>query len=156
MAAKKDELSILIPEVDLPLSVGSVTLKPFRFKHSKIALGLIKRYASILFDDVEETDADGEKYKRAKTTAEIVSKVLECDSDNYPIMGDIVALLGLACDALTAEKVDDLRYDDVLLLLAEIIQQNRDFFQRLTKKINPPKEESPKEVSKITALESAA
>ena len=156
MALKKDELSILIPGVDVPLSVGSVTLKPFRFKHSKIALSLIKRYASILFDDVEEMDAEGEEYRRAKTTAEIINEVLEGDSDSYPVLNDIVALLGLACDALTAEKVDDLGYDDVLLLLAEIIQQNRDFFQRLTKKINPPKEDTPKEVSKITALESAA
>jgi hypothetical protein len=155
MALKKDELSILIPGVDVPLSVGSVTLKPFRFKHSKIALGLIKRYASILFDDVEDKDADGEVFKRAKTTAEIINEVLEGEDDNYPVLNDVVALLGLACDSLSPEKVDDLGYDDVFLLLAEIIGQNRDFFQRLTKKINPPKEDSVKEVSKITALESA-
>lgn len=156
MATKKDQLSILIPDVSVALSVGEVTLKPFRFKHSKIALNLIKRYASILFDDVEDKDAEGETFKRAKTTAEIINEVLEEDKDNYPILTDIEALLGLASDALTPEKVGDLGYDDVFLLLAEIIQQNRDFFQRLMAKVNPPKEAEKVEPAKITALESAA
>lgn len=156
MAAKKNELNILIPDVVVPLSVGTVTLKPFRFKHSKIALGLVKRYASILFDEVEDTDVNGESFVRAKTTAEIIEAVLEEDGEDYPVLTDIVALLNLACDALTAEKVDELGYDDVFLLLAEIIQQNRDFFQRLMQKVNPPKEKSTEEQSKTTASESAA
>lgn len=157
MPAKKDQLSILIPDVTVALSVGDVILKPFRFKHSKIALALIKRYAAILFDDVEDKDADGETFKRAKTTAEIINEVLEEENTEYPVLSDIVTLLGLASESLTADKVDDLGYDDVFLLLAEIIQQNRDFFQRLMAKVNPPKEsEKATTPAKTTELESAA
>jgi hypothetical protein len=157
MPAKKDNLSILIPDASVETSIGTFLLRPFRFKDSKTALGLIKHYASILFDDVEDKDADGETFKRAKTTAEIINCVLEEEGEDYPVLEDIAKLLKLACNTLDPDKVGELGYDDVFLLLAEIIQQNRDFFQRLMNKINPPKEDKEaKPIQKTMVLESAA
>lgn len=124
MATKKNQLSVLIPDRSFDTSIGDLVLKPFKFKQFNTALEIIQKYVQFILggEDV--------------TTGSIVSFLLEKSEEDYSVLVDIVKLLSLV-SGKESEEIDELTYDEVFALLSEVIDQNKDFFSRIGKKINP-------------------
>ena len=142
MATKKNQLSVLIPDRSFNTSIGDLVLKPFKFKQFNTALEIIQKYVQFILggEDV--------------TTGSIVSFLLEKSEEDYSVLVDIVKLLSLV-SGKESEEIDELTYDEVFALLSEVIDQNKDFFSRIGKKINPgPVAESNKETPEVTTGES--
>lgn len=142
MATKKNQLSVLIPDRSFDTSIGDLVLKPFKFKQFNTALEIIQKYVQFILggEDV--------------TTGSIVSFLLEKSEEDYSVLVDIVKLLSLV-SGKESEEIDELTYDEVFALLSEVIDQNKDFFSRIGKKINPgPVGEPSKETPEVTTGES--
>jgi len=142
MATKKNQLSVLIPDRSFNTSIGDLVLKPFKFKQFNTALEIIQKYVQFILggEDV--------------TTGSIVSFLLEKSEEDYSVLVDIVKLLSLV-SGKESEEIDELTYDEVFALLSEVIDQNKDFFSRIGKKINPgPVAEPNGETPEVTTGES--
>lgn len=142
MATKKNQLSVLIPDRSFNTSIGDLVLKPFKFKQFNTALEIIQKYVQFILggEDV--------------TTGSIVSFLLEKSDEDYSVLVDIVKLLSLV-SGKESEEIDELTYDEVFALLSEVIDQNKDFFSRIGKKINPgPVAEPNGETPEVTIGES--
>ena len=142
MATKKNQLSVLIPDRSFDTSIGDLVLKPFKFKQFNTALEIIQKYVQFILggEDV--------------TTGSIVSFLLEKSEEDYSVLVDIVKLLSLV-SGKESEEIDELTYDEVFALLSEVIDQNKDFFSRIGKKINPgPAAEPNGETPEVTTGES--
>ena len=138
----KNQLEVLISAKTYELTSGKVTLKPFKFALFNEVMRLIQKYFNIFTEgkEIEVTNEDGSKESVLvdKSTAEIVSELLEKSQDDYLILQDLCYLLGLST-GLTPEDIGELSYDEVFFLLSEMFELNRDFFNRIMKKVNPPK-----------------
>ncbi len=142
MAAKKNQLSVLIPDRSFDTSIGDLVLKPFKFKQFNTALEIIQKYVQFILggEDV--------------TTGSIINFLLEKSEEDYSVLVDIVKLLSLV-SGKESEEIDELTYDEVFALLSEVIDQNMDFFSRIGKKINPgPVAEPNGETPEVTTGES--
>lgn len=142
MATKKNQLSVLIPDRSFNTSIGDLVLKPFKFKQFNTALEIIQKYVEFILggEDV--------------TTGSIINFLLEKSEGDYSVLVDIVKLLSLV-SGKESEEIDELTYDEVFALLSEIIDQNKDFFSQIGKKINPgPAAEPNGETPKVTTGES--
>ena len=133
---------MLIPDRSFNTSIGDLVLKPFKFKQFNTALEIIQKYVQFILggEDV--------------TTGSIVSFLLEKSEEDYSVLVDIVKLLSLV-SGKESEEIDELTYDEVFALLSEVIDQNKDFFSRIGKKINPgPVAEPNGETPEVTTGES--
>lgn len=142
MATKKNQLSVLIPDRSFDTSIGDLVLKPFKFKQFNTALEIIQKYVQFILggEDV--------------TTGSIINFLLEKSEEDYSVLVDIVKLLSLV-SGKESEEIDELTYDEVFALLSEVIDQNKDFFSRIGKKINPgPVAEPNGETPEVTTGES--
>jgi len=134
MATKTNQLSVLIPNRSFDTSIGNLVLKPFKFKQFKEALEIIEKYVQFILggEDIGNSEED----KAVLTTGAIVNFLLEKSENNYSVLIDIVKLLSLV-SGKKSEEIDELTYDEVFALLSEVIDQNKDFFSRIGKEINP-------------------
>lgn len=164
MAAKKNQLSVLIPDRSFDTSIGELVLKPFKFKEFQIALEIIEKYIKAIFigempDSAksDKSDQEEDEEKTVITTASIINFLLEksdSDDDNYAVLEDIAYLLKLV-SGKDVEQIEDLTYDEVFALLTEMIDQNKRFFSEIGKKINPsPAPNSNGEIPEVTTGES--
>jgi len=110
------QLKVLIPERIFDVSVGKVTLKPFKFKQFNQALEKIEPYLKSL--------------TAALTTQAILDQFFAKSEDHYLVLGDLVDLLAMVSGE-TALFFDDCTYDEVISLVSEVIDMNMDFFSRL-------------------------
>jgi hypothetical protein len=159
MAAKKNQLSVLIPDRSFDTSIGDLVLKPFKFKQFNTALEIIQKYVQFILggedkSNSEEDKGNSEEDKAVLTTASIINFLLEKTESDYSVLIDIVKLLSLV-SGKESEEIDELTYDEVFALLSEVIDQNMDFFSRIGKKINPgPAAEPNGETPEVTTGES--
>lgn len=133
---------MLIPDRSFDTSIGDLVLKPFKFKQFNTALEIIQKYVQFILggEDV--------------TTGSIINFLLEKSEEDYSVLVDIVKLLSLV-SGKESEEIDELTYDEVFALLSEVIDQNKDFFSRIGKKINPgPVAEPNGETPEVTTGES--
>jgi type I site-specific restriction-modification system R (restriction) subunit len=152
MAAKKNQLSVLIPDRSFDTSIGDLVLKPFKFKQFNTALEIIQKYVQFILGG--EDKSNSEEDKAVLTTASIINFLLEKTESDYSVLIDIVKLLSLV-SGKESEEIDELTYDEVFALLSEVIDQNMDFFSRIGKKINPgPAAEPNGETPEVTTGES--
>lgn len=127
MAAKKSQLSVLIPNRSFQVSIGDIEIKPFKFKQFHEALAIIEKYLKVILGGEEVT------------TGSIITFLLEKSEEDYAVLEDIVNLLKLV-SGKEPEQIEDLSYDEVFGLLTEVIDQNMDFFSRIGKKIGAQQE----------------
>jgi len=142
MAAKENQLSVLIPDRSFDTSIGDLVLKPFKFKQFNTALEIIQKYVQFILggEDV--------------TTGSIINFLLEKSEEDYSVLVDIVKLLSLV-SSKESEEIDELTYDEVFALLSEMIDQNKRFFSEIGKKINPSPAPKPNgEIPEVTTGES--
>lgn len=125
MSAK--QLQILINSRSFSTSAGEIKLVPFKFKQFTIALEIIEQYLLIITT-----------YDKAELIVELLAKT----DDKFKLLTDVVSLLGLVSD-WTAEKFEELGYDEVISLLTEIIEMNIDFFSQIGKRLNPEQKTEP-------------
>lgn len=114
------DLLVLIPDRTYSTSGGSVTLTPFGFKDFKTALAIIERYVNV--------------FMVSQTGAEMAEKIFAKVSENYAILDDVNALLSLVMRG--EANLDNLRYDEVICLVTEVIQMNLDFFKQIGERLN--------------------
>jgi len=82
MAAKKNQLSVLIPDRSFDTSIGDLVLKPFKFKQFNTALEIIQKYVQFILggedkSNSEEDKGNSEEDKAVLTTASIINFLLE-------------------------------------------------------------------------------
>lgn len=114
------DLLVLIPDRTFATSHGPVTLTPFALRNFKTALGIIERYVNV--------------FMVSQTGAEMAEKIFARVNEDYAILDDIQALLTLVIKP--SIELEDLRYDEVIGLLAEVIQMNLDFFKQIGERLN--------------------
>jgi hypothetical protein len=123
------QLSILIPNRTVETTAGELILKPFKFKDFPVALEIIERYFD-LFSRLDSAEA-------------IARAIFDKNEDIFVVMTDISSLIKLVSSFDISES--ELDYDEVISLLAEIIEMNLDFFNRIGERLTPqPQEEPPK------------
>lgn len=123
---KKDELRVLIPSVEVETSTGTIVLNPFKFKDFPKALAIVNRYVEI--------------FSTAEDTMSIVSGLLK-DAGELTL-NDVASLIELA-SGKTRDTLNELTYDEVVNMLATVVEQNMDFFNRIGKKLTKTEEETP-------------
>jgi hypothetical protein len=123
------ELQVLIPDRTFKTSVGDVSLVPCQFKHFNRAFEIIERYVNV--------------FMVAQTAEEIAGRLFAKVSENYEVLRDINSLLGMVIVS-TQENLDieELRYDEVLGMVVEVIDMNLIFFKQIGQRLNENKDET--------------
>ncbi len=119
----KDQLNILIPDRELETSGGKITLKPFKFKQINKAIKIINNYI--------------ERFVGAEDNLALIKSLL-ADNGEAAIT-DFCELISMCCGASRA-LIDELGYDEVVNICANILKQNQDFFSQIGKQLNPSEE----------------
>ena len=116
------DLTVLIPTRVFNTSKGAIKLSPFWFKDFHNAITLVERYVQV--------------FMVANTAAEIAERLFAKTQEDYKVIGDIKSLLGLVIESDTPINIDELRFDEVLNLVVEVIDMNLDFFKRIGERLN--------------------
>ncbi|MFZ9738866.1 MAG: hypothetical protein ACO3EZ_12735 [Prochlorotrichaceae cyanobacterium] len=121
------DLAVLIADRSFNTSAGAIELRPFKFKDFNKALSIIERYVNV--------------FMVANTAAEIADRLFAKAQEEYEVIADIHKLLYLVMVkpvGIEAKPVDidDLRFDEVLSLVVEVIDMNLDFFKRIGERLN--------------------
>lgn len=114
------ELAVLIPNKTFNTSLGEMELCPFWFKDFNKAMEIIERYTNV--------------FMVANTAAEIAERLFAKSQGNYEVIADIHKLLNLVM--IKPVDIDNLRFDEVLCLVTEVIDMNLDFFKRIGERLN--------------------
>lgn len=134
----KNQLDILIGSRTYDLPSGKVTIKPFKFKLFNTVMALIQRYYDIFTQGkaIEVINDDGTKETVLvdKTTFELITELMEKSQDDYRILKDLNCLLELST-GLSDEEIGDFGFDEIIFLLTELFECNKDFFSRIWKKL---------------------
>lgn len=141
---KMDGYDILISDTDVTIRNKKVHLRPFKMKEGKIAQLIIAPYLATLLSPKLFVE-DGTTYEREKTINELVIDVL--NKEDGDVFGDISKLIAISTNDLTAEEIDEIGYDEGLILLAKIIDMNPRFFRDLFELLGLS-EETPTEETK--------
>ena len=116
------DLSVLIADRSFNTSAGAIELRPFKFKDFNKALSIIERYVNV--------------FMVANTAAEIAERLFAKAQEDYEVIADIHKLLTLVMATPAPVSIDDLRFDEVLSLVVEVIDMNLDFFKRIGERLN--------------------
>jgi len=114
------DLAVLIPNKTFNTSLGEMELCPFWFKDFNKAMEIIERYTNV--------------FMVANTAAEIAERLFAKSQGNYEVIADIHKLLNLVM--VKPVEIDNLRFDEVLCLVTEVIDMNLDFFKRIGERLN--------------------
>ena len=114
------DLAVLIPNKTFNTSLGEMELCPFWSKDFNKAMEIIERYTNV--------------FMVANTAAEIAERLFAKSQGNYEVIADIHKLLNLVM--VKPVEIDNLRFDEVLCLVTEVIDMNLDFFKRIGERLN--------------------
>ena len=114
------DLAVLIADKTFNTSAGAIELRPFKFRDFNKALSIIERYVNV--------------FMVANSAAEIAERLFAKAQEDYEVISDINKLLYLVMP--TPVDIDQLRFDEVLALIVEIIDMNLDFFKRIGERLN--------------------
>jgi hypothetical protein len=117
------ELQVLIPDRTFNTSAGKVSLVPFKFKHFNRALEIIERYVNV--------------FMVSQTAEEIANRLFAKVSESYEVLNDINTILGMVIvPSAAAIEIDELRYDEVLGIVVEVVDMNLVFFKQIGERLN--------------------
>ena len=114
------DLAVLIADKTFNTSAGAIELRPFKFRDFNKALSIIERYVNV--------------FMVANSAAEIAERLFAKAQEDYEVISDINKLLSLVMP--TPVDIDELRFDEVLALVVEVIDMNLDFFKRIGERLN--------------------
>lgn len=139
------QLSVLIASKTFSTSIGDVKIGPFKIltEQGAEAIAIVDRYLEVLSNP--ENNKDDMTMLRA---------LLGTGEKKAIIVQDILHILHVASE-VTKDKLQELGHDEVINLLSEVLKQNMDFFPKVLRLINPPKEEETQASPKTGESESA-